>query len=49
MVDSQWRWTLLMFFMSFVVSWLFFALLYWLISFTHGDLEPIHLPPMQGG
>lgn len=47
LVDAQWRWTLLIFTLSFILSWLGFALIWWLISFTHGDLETDHLPPMQ--
>lgn len=48
LVDSQWRWTLLAFALSFILSWLFFAVIWWLIAFTHGDLEPLHLPDFQG-
>lgn len=48
LVDSQWRWTLLAFALSFILSWLFFAVIWWLIAFTHGDLEPPHLPDFQG-
>ncbi|KAK7865562.1 hypothetical protein R5R35_010099 [Gryllus longicercus] len=40
LVDTQWRWTLLVFALSFILSWLGFATLWWLIAFTHGDLEP---------
>ncbi|XP_066909606.1 ATP-sensitive inward rectifier potassium channel 12 isoform X2 [Halyomorpha halys] len=40
LVDAQWRWTLLVFAMNFLLSWLGFAILWWLILFTHGDLEP---------
>ncbi|KRF83258.1 G protein-activated inward rectifier potassium channel 3 isoform X1 [Drosophila virilis] len=47
MVDWQWRWTLLAFALSFILSWLFFALIWWLIMFTHGDLEELHLPHNQ--
>ncbi|CAG4983115.1 unnamed protein product [Colias eurytheme] len=47
LVDAQWRWTLLVFTLSFILSWLGFALIWWLIAFTHGDLEPDHLPSMQ--
>lgn len=47
LVDSQWRWTLIVFALSFVLSWLFFAGIWWLIAVTHGDLEPNHLPPVQ--
>lgn len=48
LVDSQWRWTLIVFALSFVLSWLGFAVIWWLIAFTHGDLEDMHLPPNQG-
>ena len=47
LVDVQWRWTLLVFSLSFFLSWLTFALIWWLIAFTHGDLEPEHLPANQ--
>lgn len=48
LVDSQWRWTLIVFALSFILSWLFFAAIWWLIAVTHGDLEEMHLPPVQG-
>lgn len=35
-VDTQWRWTLLTFGLSFIGSWLGFAVIWWLIAFTHG-------------
>lgn len=47
LVDTQWRWTLLVFALSFILSWLGFALIWWLIAFTHGDFEPGHLPDEQ--
>ncbi|XP_044016930.1 uncharacterized protein LOC122858232 isoform X3 [Aphidius gifuensis] len=47
LVDTQWRWTLLCFTLSFVLSWLGFAVIWWLIAFTHGDFELKHLPPVQ--
>nr|XP_023013792.1 G protein-activated inward rectifier potassium channel 3-like [Leptinotarsa decemlineata] len=47
LVDSQWRWTLSVFAVGFLGSWLIFALIWWLISFTHGDLEEDHLPMHQ--
>lgn len=47
LVDSQWRWTLIVFALSFVLSWLGFAVIWWLIAVTHGDLEEMHLPPKQ--
>lgn len=48
LLDMQWRLVLLIFSVSFFASWLFFAFLFWLIAKVHGDLEPMHLPPMQG-
>nr|CAD7397482.1 unnamed protein product [Timema cristinae] len=47
LVDVQWRWTLLVFALSFILSWLGFALIWWLIAFTHGDLDEDHLPGYQ--
>lgn len=47
LVDAQWRWTLLVFALSFILSWLLFALIWWLIIFTHGDLTPP--PPNENG
>lgn len=42
LVDAQWRWTLLVFAMNFLLSWLGFAIVWWLIVFSHGDLLPEH-------
>ena len=39
MLDMKWRWNLIMFVMAFILSWLSFALVWWLICFSHGDLE----------
>lgn len=47
LVDLQWRLVLLIFALSFLLSWLFFAFMFWLIALTHGDLDELHLPPMQ--
>ncbi|GJQ81862.1 hypothetical protein Trydic_g9888 [Trypoxylus dichotomus] len=47
LVDTQWRWTLIVFAMSFLMSWLGFAVIWWLIAFTHGDFEDMHLPAFQ--
>ncbi|KAK3928479.1 ATP-sensitive inward rectifier potassium channel 12 [Frankliniella fusca] len=44
LVDAQWRWTLLVFALNFVLSWLGFAVIWWLIMLTHGDLRPENLP-----
>ncbi|CAH1104031.1 unnamed protein product [Psylliodes chrysocephalus] len=43
LVDAQWRWTLLVFAMNFFLSWLMFAIVWWLIVFTHGDLSEEHI------
>lgn len=43
LVDAQWRWTLLVFALNFILSWLGFAVIWWLIVFTHGDLQSEHL------
>jgi potassium inwardly-rectifying channel subfamily J len=46
MVDMQWRYTLLAFVASFLVSWLVFAVIWWFISYVHGDylIENINKP-----
>ncbi|XP_036314359.1 inward rectifier potassium channel 4 [Pipistrellus kuhlii] len=38
-VDIRWRYMLMIFSAAFLVSWLFFGLLFWCIAFLHGDLE----------
>ncbi|KAK3918640.1 Inward rectifier potassium channel 2 [Frankliniella fusca] len=38
LVDCRWRYTLLAFVLSYVVSWLIFALIWYLIAAAHGDL-----------
>ncbi|XP_078286691.1 ATP-sensitive inward rectifier potassium channel 11-like [Rhinoraja longicauda] len=40
LVDLKWRHTLVIFTMSFLCSWMVFAMLWWLIAFAHGDLDP---------
>ncbi|XP_065214203.1 G protein-activated inward rectifier potassium channel 3-like isoform X2 [Planococcus citri] len=39
LVDAQWRWTLLVFALNFILSWLAFAVIWWLIVVSHGDFE----------
>jgi potassium inwardly-rectifying channel subfamily J len=39
LVEAQWRFVLLFFAIAFFGTWLFFAVLYWLIAWSHGDLE----------
>nr|XP_029724974.1 G protein-activated inward rectifier potassium channel 3-like isoform X1 [Aedes albopictus] len=38
LVDIQWRWTLLVFALSFILSWLGFAIIWYLIGYSHGDM-----------
>ena len=44
LVDLRWRWLFLIFFASFLLSWLLFALVWHLIFWAHGDLAPDKLP-----
>ena len=41
MVDIQWRWNLLVFALGFILSWLGFAVVWWVICIAHGDLEHV--------
>ncbi|XP_058455993.1 G protein-activated inward rectifier potassium channel 3 isoform X2 [Malaya genurostris] len=38
LVDIQWRWTLLVFALSFILSWLGFGTIWYLIGYSHGDV-----------
>ncbi|KAG8433912.1 hypothetical protein GDO86_012324 [Hymenochirus boettgeri] len=40
MVDLKWHHSLLIFTMTFICSWMLFAMAWWLIAFAHGDLGP---------
>lgn len=40
LVDLKWLHTLVIFTMSFLCSWLLFGMVWWLIAFAHGDLDP---------
>uniref|UniRef100_H3BC47 Potassium inwardly rectifying channel subfamily J member 11, like n=2 Tax=Latimeria chalumnae TaxID=7897 RepID=H3BC47_LATCH len=44
LVDLKWHHTLLIFTMSFLCSWMMFAMAWWLIAFAHGDLDPKQEP-----
>lgn len=39
LVDLKWRHTLVIFTMSFLCSWLLFAMMWWLVAFGHGDMD----------
>uniref|UniRef100_A0A1A9X1Q8 Uncharacterized protein n=1 Tax=Glossina brevipalpis TaxID=37001 RepID=A0A1A9X1Q8_9MUSC len=47
LVDAQWRWTLLVFALSFLISWAFFGFIWWTIAYAHGDLEWIYMRDYQ--
>jgi len=47
-VDMKWRYTLLAFTASFLISWLLFAVVWYLIGYIHGDFLPENLPDKQG-
>ncbi|XP_041934541.1 ATP-sensitive inward rectifier potassium channel 8-like [Alosa pseudoharengus] len=40
LVDLKWRFTLVIFTMTFLCSWLLFGMGWWLVAFAHGDLDP---------
>ncbi|XP_026882148.1 ATP-sensitive inward rectifier potassium channel 8 [Electrophorus electricus] len=40
LVDLKWRFTVVIFTMTFLCSWLLFAMGWWLVAFAHGDLDP---------
>ncbi|XP_061891994.1 ATP-sensitive inward rectifier potassium channel 11 [Entelurus aequoreus] len=40
LVDLKWLHTLIIFTMSYLCSWLLFGMIWWLIAFAHGDLDP---------
>ncbi|XP_038612498.1 inward rectifier potassium channel 4 [Tachyglossus aculeatus] len=48
-VDTRWRYMLMIFSAAFLVSWLFFGLLFWCIAFFHGDLDGGPGPGAAGG
>lgn len=40
LVDIKWRYTLLLFICAFIITWVLFALVWWLIGFAHDDFAP---------
>jgi len=40
LLDSSWSYCVLMFTASFYLSWLLFAIIYYVISLAHGDFDP---------
>ena len=47
MLDMRWRYVLLLFTLSFFLSWLGFAGIWYLILYLRRDFEPDHLPDRQ--
>ncbi|XP_078450569.1 ATP-sensitive inward rectifier potassium channel 12-like [Lampetra fluviatilis] len=43
-VDIRWRWMLLIFTLTFVLSWLVFGLAFWVLALIHGDLDGAKSP-----
>ncbi|GAU93129.1 hypothetical protein RvY_05115 [Ramazzottius varieornatus] len=39
LIDLKWRFILILFMMSFVISWALFAVIFYVIASAHGDLE----------
>ncbi|XP_048843136.1 inward rectifier potassium channel 2a [Brienomyrus brachyistius] len=37
-VDIRWRWMLVIFCLTFLMSWLFFGCIFWLVAFLYGDI-----------
>lgn len=52
MVDIKWRWNILIFTSTFIISWIFFAFIWWVISYIRGDLNnegnTDHVPCVNG-
>lgn len=38
-VDIRWRWMLVVFCLSFLLSWLIFGFVFWVVALCYGDLE----------
>jgi hypothetical protein len=47
LVDAKWRYTLLAFGLSFLLSWLIFAGLYYLVMYINHDFDPGNLPDVN--
>ncbi|XP_019896720.2 ATP-sensitive inward rectifier potassium channel 14 [Esox lucius] len=47
-VDIRWRWMLVIFCLSFLLSWLLFGFAFWLIAAAHGDFA-VRPDPSSGG
>ncbi|KAM4598257.1 inward rectifier potassium channel 16-like [Polymixia lowei] len=45
LVEIRWRVMLLVFSLSYILSWLFFGLVYWVIAYVHKDTENLENAP----
>ncbi|XP_069005126.1 inward rectifier potassium channel 16-like [Embiotoca jacksoni] len=45
LVEIRWRAMILIFSLSYILSWLFFGLCYWLIAYVHGDIDNVDNNP----
>ncbi|XP_069808754.1 inward rectifier potassium channel 16 [Dendropsophus ebraccatus] len=45
LVDIKWRHMLIIFSLSYVLSWLLFGFIFWIIAFQHGDLSNMDITP----
>ncbi|XP_018414944.1 PREDICTED: inward rectifier potassium channel 16 [Nanorana parkeri] len=45
LVDMKWRHMLIIFTLSYILSWLLFGFIFWLIALQHGDLSNMDIAP----
>ncbi|XP_068574688.1 inward rectifier potassium channel 16 [Cebidichthys violaceus] len=45
LVEIRWTVMVLIFFLSYILSWLFFGLCFWLIAYVHGDISDVDNSP----
>ncbi|NP_001120576.1 inward rectifier potassium channel 16 [Xenopus tropicalis] len=45
LVDIKWRHMLIIFSLSYVLSWLLFGFIFWIIALQHGDLSDMEITP----
>lgn len=45
LVEIRWRVMFLLFTLSYIISWVFYGLCYWLIAYVHGDTEDVNNNP----
>ncbi|XP_015227621.1 PREDICTED: inward rectifier potassium channel 16-like [Cyprinodon variegatus] len=45
LIEIRWSMMILLFSLSYIVTWMFFGLCYWLIAYIHGDTESVDNSP----